>query len=61
MRYQEIPLTPELDELQQAGLVWYRCRDWDEGQYDFDGGGNTPSYWEKLNPGMYSYAIRIED
>lgn len=61
MRYQEMPITPELDELQQAGLIWYRCRDWDEGHYDFDGGGSPPSYWEKINPGVYSYAIRVED
>lgn len=61
MRYQEMPITPELDELQQEGLVWYRCNDWDAGCYDLDIGRNTPSVWEEVDPGKYSYAVCLED
>lgn len=61
MRFQEMPITPELDEMQRAGLVWYRCRDWDAGHWDYDGGTTTPSGWEKITPGQYQYAVRLEE
>lgn len=34
MRFQEMPITPELDDMQRAGLVWYRSVNWDAGRWD---------------------------
>jgi len=61
MRFQEMPITPELDEMQRAGLVWYRCHHWDVEAWDHDAGGSTPTEWEKILPGKYKYAVRLEE
>ena len=61
MRFQEMPITPELDEMQRAGLVWYQCHDWDVEAWDLDDSSTTPSCCEKINPGEYQYAVRLEE
>lgn len=61
MRYQELPITPELDEMQTLGLVWYRyANDGPEG-WIHDRTSAVPSVWEQQRPGEYLYAVLLED
>jgi len=61
MRFQEMSLTPELDEMQRAGLVWYRAVRGNFREWDLDDSDQPPSYFEKYNRGAYEYAVRLEE